>query len=198
MLLVIDGKAIEFSSIKGILEYVIALMATEQEKRVKEIEQEMPIERAIPAEIPDSKLAQSSTTKKENKEVKTKGEHLEHIVNSFDLPPMKRHFFPRKEGDAPLKSYLYYINGEIPKHRGADVARNLFVKTQAFLQLDKKAQEKVINHGLTFLKKQVRDTGKEAILQTRMATAYSIDRFSFLQGATVEFKVIENPKTKSE
>lgn len=109
--------------------------------------------------------------------------------NSFDLPPMRKPFFGGGKGKEDMLSFTYSINGETPRARPADTARILFTKSLAFSQMPPKERDKVVNWGLSFLKKTVRETGKPASCETSMVEAYSIDRFAFLKGAKVTFRV---------
>lgn len=101
---------------------------------------------------------------------------------------MRKPFFGGMD-KANLLSFSYTINGTSPQVRPADISRILFTKTEAYRQLPPKERDKVINWGLTFLKKLVREDHKPHSCVTKMAEAYAIDRFSFLAGASVTFTV---------
>lgn len=177
IILIHEGQVQEFESIRRLLDWTVGQLALATKT-----------ERASDPKVEAPSRADAVTEKVTEQPKKEEPQ----VPNSFDLPPMKKPFFGginKGNKGADLRSFLYTINGEAPKTRPADVARTLFTKTKAFLGMPKKDQEKVITWGLSFLKKQVRESDKPASVTTNMAVSYEIDRFRFLAGAEVTFRV---------
>lgn len=193
-ILVIIGQTVsEFANLRDLLDFVILAMRGLQADRAKELE-----DKPAPAPQPEVK----GQTKAEARIDATIAKIVEPAkveapapsspavgsTNSYGLPPMRKPFFGGMD-KSNLLSFSYEINGESPRVRPADISRILFTKTEAYRAMPPKERDKVVNWGLTFLKKLVREDHKRHSCETKMAEAYSIDRFSFLQGATVTFTV---------
>jgi len=182
-ILMIIGKEVrEFANAQAVLEWAI-LQLREQTKQES-------AKASAKADATIAKIVEpvKETPQESPKEV-PKGDAK--VPNSFDLPAMRRPFFggKDKQDKGELLSYAYTINGETPRARPADTCRILFTRTSAYASMPPKEKDRIVNWGLSFLKKQVRETGKVASCETTMVVPFSIDRFAFLAGAKVIFRV---------
>jgi hypothetical protein len=179
-ILLICGKTVtELSSAREVLDWAVLEMKKAMEAKATAAPAPSKGDKALETILaPEPKVEKPAPAPKEE----SKG------VNSFDLPPMRKPFFGGKDKGEML-SFSYTINGETPRTRPADTARVLFCKTEAYAQMPPKEKDKVVNWGLSFLKKTVRESGKAASCETRMIEAYAIDRFAFLKGAQITFRV---------
>jgi hypothetical protein len=111
--------------------------------------------------------------------------------NSFDLEPMRKAYFPKKEGQADqLNTFAYLVDGQRPSKSPANVCRHLFIKTEAYANLPERDQRIAREWGLTLLKKAVRASGgKTQSLTTKVLESCSYDKFSYMAGSKITFTV---------
>ena len=147
------------------------------------------------ASAPAKEEAKAEPSPAPIKQAESVKEGAKPVPNEFDLPKMKKAFFGGGQNKGDLKSFVYLVNGESPRKSPAATARAIFVKTEAFDKMDTKGQKYVLDWGLSFLKKQVRESGgKPASVTTKMKVAYTIDRYVLYAGSDVTFKVFYKPE----
>jgi hypothetical protein len=186
-ILIIVGKAVhEFASLRDLLDFtILAMKAETQAKPVEPLVEQEPKGQAKERRV-DAVIAKITEPEKAKAEAKPEPERA--TPNSYGLPPMRKPFFGGMD-KANLLSFSYTVNGMSPSARPADTCRILFTKTTAYRDMPAKEKDKVLNWGLSFLKKQVRDDHKPHSCETTMLEAYAIDRFSFLAGASIRFTI---------